>query len=45
VEKEPLYGLYARPLFLSFMVYERLVNATERLGFLRSTLFAVLRKA
>jgi SAM-dependent methyltransferase len=44
VEKEPSYGMYARPLFLAFMVYERAVNATERAAFLRSNIFAVLRK-
>ena len=44
VEKEPSYGMAARPLFLAFMAYERLVNATERAAFLRSSIFAVLRK-
>jgi SAM-dependent methyltransferase len=45
VEKEPSYGMAARPLFLAFMAYERAVNATERAAFLRSNIFAVLRKA
>jgi SAM-dependent methyltransferase len=45
VEKEPSYGMAARPLFLAFMAYERAVNATERAAFLRSNLFVVLRKA
>ncbi len=43
VEKEPSYGMAARPLFLAFMTYERAVNATERAAFLRSNIFAVLR--
>jgi SAM-dependent methyltransferase len=44
VEKEPSYGMYARPLFLAFMAYERLVNASERLAPLRANMFVVLRK-
>ncbi len=44
-EKEPTYGMYARPLFLAFMAYERLVNASERFGGLRANMFVVLRKA
>jgi SAM-dependent methyltransferase len=45
VEKEPSYGLYARPLFLVFMGYERLVNSHELAAPLRSNLFVALRKA
>ncbi len=45
VEKEPSYGMYARPLFLTFMAYERLVNASPRLAPLRANLFVVLRKS
>lgn len=44
VEKEPSYGMYARPLFLLFMGYERLVNASERLAPFRCNLFVVLRR-
>ena len=44
VEKEPSYGMVARPVFLGLMAYERLVNSTERLAFARANLFAVLRK-
>jgi SAM-dependent methyltransferase len=44
VEKEPSYGMYARPLFLTFMAYERVVNASPRLEDLRSNIFAVLKK-
>ena len=44
VEKEPSYGLFARPLFLAFMAYERLVNASAVFGSLRSNMFVVLRK-
>jgi SAM-dependent methyltransferase len=42
VEKEPSYGMYARPLFLAFLAYERLVNASERLAPFRANLFVVL---
>ena len=38
IEAEPSYGLAARPLFLSFMIYERLVNVTPRLEGLRHTI-------
>lgn len=44
VEKEPSYGLSSRALFLGFVAYERFVNASEHTGFLRSNIFAVLRK-
>ncbi len=44
VEKEPSYGMYARPLFLAFMAYERLVNASERMAPLRANMFVVLCK-
>jgi ubiquinone/menaquinone biosynthesis C-methylase UbiE len=44
VEKEPSYGMIARPVFLGLMAYERLVNSTEKLAFARANLFAVLRK-
>jgi SAM-dependent methyltransferase len=44
VEKEPSYGMVAKPLFLAFMAYERLVNATDRLSGLRANMFAVLGK-
>lgn len=44
VEKEPSYGMYSRVLFLTFMAYERAVNATERVAFLRSNILAVLKK-
>lgn len=45
VEKDPSYGMSARPLFLAFMAYERVVNATERLAPFRANMFVVLRKA
>jgi SAM-dependent methyltransferase len=45
IEKEPSYGMVARPLFLAFMAYERAVNATERAAFLRANILAVLRKS
>lgn len=44
VEKEPSYGMIAKPLFLGFMAYERLVNASEALAPLRANMFVVLRK-
>jgi SAM-dependent methyltransferase len=44
VEKEPSYGMFARPAFLVFMAYERLVNSSESLASLRANLFVVLRK-
>jgi len=44
VEKEPSYGMSARPLFLLFMTYERVLNSTEYLRGLRANLFAVLRR-
>jgi SAM-dependent methyltransferase len=43
VEKEPSYGKYARPMFVAFMAYERLVNATNVLAPLRANMFVVLR--
>ena len=44
VEKEPSYGMSSRLLFVTFMAYERAVNASERAAFLRSNIFAVLQK-
>jgi SAM-dependent methyltransferase len=44
VEKEPSYGMSSRILFLTFLAYERAVNGSERAAFLRSNIFAVLRK-
>lgn len=44
VEKEPMYGLIARPLFVALVAYERCVNATEALGCFRANMFVVLRK-
>ena len=44
VEKEPSYGMFARPAFLAMMAYERAVNALDSLAFLRANLFVVLRK-
>ncbi|HEY8038208.1 MAG TPA: methyltransferase domain-containing protein [Polyangiaceae bacterium] len=44
VEKEPSYGMVARPLFLAFMAYERLVNASGWLAPFRANMFVVLRK-
>jgi SAM-dependent methyltransferase len=44
IEKEPSYGMSSRPLFLAFMIYERLVNATELAEGLRVNILGVLRK-
>jgi SAM-dependent methyltransferase len=44
IEKEPSYGLASRPLFVAFMAYERLVNATDLCADLRANVLAVLRK-
>lgn len=44
IEKEPSYGMSSRLLFLTFMAYERLVNATELCANLRVNILGVLRK-
>jgi SAM-dependent methyltransferase len=44
VEKEPSYGMFARPAFLAMMAYERIVNAIPTLEWLRANLFVVLQK-
>ena len=44
VEKEPSYGMSSRLLFLTFMVYERIVNSSALLSDLRVNLFVVLLK-
>ncbi|MGA8891070.1 MAG: methyltransferase domain-containing protein [Anaeromyxobacteraceae bacterium] len=44
IEKEPSYAMQSRILFLTFMAYERVVNSSDRLGFLRANILGVLRK-
>jgi SAM-dependent methyltransferase len=44
IEREPIYGLSSRALFLLFLGYERVVNSTDLLAGLRANLFAVLRR-
>lgn len=44
LEKEPWYGMVFRPLFWTFVAYERIVNSTELLRGLRCTILGVLRK-
>jgi ubiquinone/menaquinone biosynthesis C-methylase UbiE len=44
IEKEPSYGMSSRALFLAFMIYERLVNATELASGLRVNILGVFRK-
>jgi len=45
VEKEPSYGMVSPMLFLALTGYERLVNSTDSLAWLRSNIFCSLRKA
>jgi len=44
VEREPAYGMAARPLFLLFMGYERVVNSTRLLEGFRINLFEAYQK-
>jgi SAM-dependent methyltransferase len=44
IEKDPSYGMASRVLFLSFMAYERVVNATSFLAGVRANILAVLSK-
>jgi len=44
-EKEPAYGKFARLAFFPMLLYERLVNSTPLLGWLRANLYVVLKKA
>ncbi len=44
IEAEPFYGRRHAALFYPMMLYERLVNATERLAPLRMNILAVLAK-
>jgi SAM-dependent methyltransferase len=44
VEREPAYGMAARPLFLLFTGYERVVNSTRLLEGFRINLFGAYRK-
>lgn len=44
VEKEPSYGRIHPLVFYPMMAYERLVNSTEALAFLRVNIFAILAK-
>ena len=44
IEKEPSYGMLAKPLFVAFMAYERAVNASPLLAPFRANMFVVLRK-
>src|SRR5207302_5716599 len=41
IEPNPSYGMASRLLFLVFMGYERMVNATPRLAWLRSNILCV----
>jgi SAM-dependent methyltransferase len=44
MEPEPSYGRASILLFLPMMIYERVVNASDALSFLRVTILAVLEK-
>jgi len=44
VEKEPSYGMKSKFLFFPLLAYERIVNYTEKLDFLRSNIFCAARK-
>jgi SAM-dependent methyltransferase len=44
IEKEPFYGLSLKPLFLLFMLYERVVNSTAAFAWARANLLGVFRK-
>jgi SAM-dependent methyltransferase len=44
VEKEPSYGMASRPLFLGFMLYERIVNSSAIFAALRVNIFGVLQR-
>lgn len=44
IEREPAYGLSLKPLFLLFMLYERVVNSDEIFAFARSNILGVFQK-
>ncbi|HEY7191756.1 MAG TPA: methyltransferase domain-containing protein [Vicinamibacterales bacterium] len=44
VEKEPSYGMASRPMFVSFMLYERVVNSSALFAVLRANVFGLLQR-
>lgn len=44
IEKEPSYGMCSRILFIPFMIYERVVNATDLLSMFRANILCIARK-
>jgi SAM-dependent methyltransferase len=44
VEKEPSYGMASRVLFLTFMLYERVVNSSALFAGLRVNIFGLLER-
>jgi SAM-dependent methyltransferase len=44
IEKEPSYGMSARPLFLVMLLYERLVNGLRSLSGLRANILGAVRR-
>jgi SAM-dependent methyltransferase len=44
VEKEPMYGMASRLLFVTFMLYERVVNSSPLFAVFRVNVFGVLER-
>jgi hypothetical protein len=44
VEKEPSYGMASRLLFVTFVLYERVVNSSAVFAFLRANVFGLLER-
>jgi SAM-dependent methyltransferase len=44
VEKEPSYGMASKLLFVTFMIYERVVNSSALFAALRANVFGVLER-
>ena len=44
VEKEPSYGMASRLLFVTFMLYERVVNSSALLAAFRANIFGLLER-
>jgi SAM-dependent methyltransferase len=44
VEKEPSYGMASRLMFVTFMLYERLVNSSALFAVLRANVFGLLQR-
>jgi ubiquinone/menaquinone biosynthesis C-methylase UbiE len=44
IEKEPSYGMSSQPLFLLFMLYERIMNSAEEFSWGRSNILGAFRR-